>query len=128
MIIGSTGLDGEDSPDPKLRYVLTASRRLLCPGWMIRYKLMAGVGWPGSAASRTGGHVRVLAQGDRVGSRAALSGVAYPNSPLRTPATNARHSAGVNLRTGLSGSLPSRTAMPPPGMRAHSTQLWPLGE
>src|SRR6185437_10808021 len=52
----------------------------------------------------------------------------YANSPLATPATNARHSVAVNFRIGLSRSLLSRTAMPPSGVRAHSTQLWPLAE
>jgi len=45
------------------------------------------------------------------------------NSPVRTPALNAAHCAGVNIRAGPAGFLLSRTARWPPGRSAISTQL-----
>jgi hypothetical protein len=45
------------------------------------------------------------------------------NSPFRTPPRKARHSSGVNLRTGPDEFLLLRTPTSPPGRLATSTQL-----
>jgi len=48
---------------------------------------------------------------------------AQSSSPFLTPETKASHSARVNRSTGPVGSLELRTALPPPGNLATSTQL-----
>src|SRR5205807_2010923 len=48
------------------------------------------------------------------------------NSPSFVPPTKASHSFAVNRRIGPLGSLESRTARPPSGSSATSTQLPPL--
>jgi hypothetical protein len=80
---------------------------------------------------RCHGREQLYAYGHRLAARRVAVPVAgkpdqaTSNSPSRTPAVNAAHSAGVNVSTGPPGHLESCTAMPPSGSRAQSTH-WPL--
>src|SRR3712207_890074 len=58
---------------------------------------------------------------------AGAGDVGQSNSPARTPAVNAVHSAAVNVRVGPAGFLLFRTARAPLSRSATSTQLaWAL--